>query len=148
MYCSTCGNEIKTELNYCNRCGARVDKIENGGDGSSAAYLSMATGFICLGGLGLTLGLIGMLLRNSVNSEVIVMLTLAFLATIFATSFLMIQQISRMTKSTSSEKVLDKAGAHQLGVINTAQLEEYRQPTMSVTDNTTRTLDKVLLKEN
>jgi len=106
MFCSTCGNEIKTGLSYCNRCGARVDKIEkSGGDNSSAAYLSMATGFVCLGGLGLTVGLIGMLLRNSVNSEVIVMLSLAFLATIFATSFLMIQQISRRSIKFRSRKI-------------------------------------------
>lgn len=141
MFCSTCGNEIKTELNYCNRCGARVDKTD-GNDNSGAAYPSMATGFVALGGLGLTLGLIGMLLRNSVNAEVIVILALAFLATIFAISFLMIQQISRMTKPASSGKSLDKANVQQLGTINAAQLEEYRQPAMSVTENTTRTLDR------
>ncbi len=149
MYCSTCGTLINTELNYCNRCGSRVDKLEkSGGDGSGAGYLSMATGFICLGGLGLTVGLIAMLLKNNVAPPVIVILALAFLCAVFGTSCLMIQQISRMTKSASGEKTLNKADAHQLGAINTAQLEEYRQPARSVTENTTRTFDKIPLKDN
>lgn len=147
MYCSSCGNEIKTELNYCNRCGARVDKIEKiGDDGSGAGYLSMATGFVTLGGLGLTLGLIGMLLRNNVDPTVIVILALAFLCAVFGISCLMIQQISRMTKSASGEKTFEKTNPSQLGAVNTAQLEEYRQPAMSVTDTTTRTLDKDLVR--
>jgi predicted amidophosphoribosyltransferase len=24
MFCPTCGNRIQSELNYCNRCGAKV----------------------------------------------------------------------------------------------------------------------------
>jgi predicted PurR-regulated permease PerM len=141
MYCSTCGNEIKTELNYCNRCGARVDKT-GGGDNSGASYLSMATGFVCLGGLGLTVGLIAMLLRNNVAPTVIVILALAFLCAVFGISVLMIQQISRMTKSLPGEKISDRTNPAQLDAINTAQLNEYRQPAHSVTENTTRTLDK------
>jgi len=145
MYCSTCGNEIKTELNYCNQCGARVDKTD-GGDSSGAAYLSMATGFVCLGGLGLTVGLIAMLLKNNVAPEVIVILALAFLCAVFGISCLMIQQISRMTKSALGEKTFEKPNPAQLRAMNTAQLEEYRQPAMSVTENTTRTLDEVLVE--
>ncbi len=146
MYCSSCGNEIKTELNYCNRCGARVDKIEKIGDGSGAGYLSMATGFVTLGGLGLTVGLIAMLLKNNVDPTVIVILALAFLCAVFGISCLMIQQISRMTKSASGEKTFEKTHPAQIGAVNTAQLEEYRQPAMSVTDTTTRTLDKDLVR--
>lgn len=146
MYCSTCGTLINTELNYCNRCGARVDKLTAAEELSSASgYLSMATGFVGLGGLGLTIGLIGMLLKNGVNSEVLVMLALAFLATVLAISFMMIRQISQMTKAAqiSSNKTF---APPQLSAPNTAQLAEPRQPVMSVTENTTRTLEKELVK--
>ena len=63
MYCSTCGTLINTELNYCNRCGARVDKLTTVENSSALEYLSMATGFVGLGGLGLTVGLIAILLN-------------------------------------------------------------------------------------
>jgi predicted amidophosphoribosyltransferase len=43
MYCATCGTEIKAELNYCSRCGARVDKNAGESQSEALAYLSMAT---------------------------------------------------------------------------------------------------------
>jgi hypothetical protein len=160
MYCATCGTEIKAELNYCNRCGARVDKLATAGNKSEALeYLSMATGFVGLGGLGLTVGLIAILLNYNVIPQVVVIITLAFLCAVFGISVVMIQQISRMTKSASSEKIFDKANQTQIGAVNTAQLKEYQQPArsfleeqqqpaQSVTENTTRTLDEVLAKRN
>lgn len=144
MYCSTCGTLINTELNYCNRCGARVDKLATV-ENSSAGYLSMATGFVGLGGLGLTVGLIAMLLKNGVAPQVIVMLALAFLATVFGISFMMIRQLSQMTGASQNlrKNVFENP---QLNSPNTAQLEEPRQPARSVTENTTRTLEKELIK--
>jgi hypothetical protein len=105
----------------------------------------MATGFVGLGGLGLTVGLIAILLNFSVHSEVVVMLALAFLTAVFGISFLMIQQISRMTNTSqaSSKNVFENS---QLSSSNTAQLEEPRIPAASVTENTTRTLEKELIK--
>ena len=146
MYCSTCGTLINTELNYCNRCGARVDKLAVSENKSEALqYLSMATGFVGLGGLGLTVGLIAILINSNVHSEVVVMLAVAFLAAVFGISFLMIQQISRMSNVslTSKKHFSEKA---QLNAPNTAQLEEHREPVLSVTENTTRTLEKELIK--
>jgi len=146
MYCAACGTEIKAELNYCSRCGARVDKNAGENQSEALAYLSIATGFVGLGGLGLTIGLIAILLNYSVVPQVIVILSLAFLLAVFGITSLMIQQISRMTESNSGEKTLEKAKPVQFGAVNTAQLEEYRQPAMSITETTTRTLDKELVK--
>jgi cytoskeletal protein RodZ len=102
MYCATCGSLLNQELNYCNRCGARVDKLAVSENKSEALqYLSMATGFVGLGGLGLTVGLIA---RKNVFEN------------------------------------------SQLNSPNTAQLEEPRIPAASVTENTTRTLEKELIK--
>lgn len=146
MYCATCGTEIKAELNYCNRCGARVDKIAVGNASEALDYLSLATGFVGLGGLGLTVGLIAILLNFSVAPTVVVIITLAFLSAVFGISNVMVQQISRMAKSNGADKTLEKTNPVQLGSVNTAQLEEYRQPATSVTETTTRTLDKELVK--
>jgi ABC-type transport system involved in multi-copper enzyme maturation permease subunit len=146
MYCSTCGTLINTELNYCNRCGARVDKLAVVEKPSKAlGLLSAATGFVGIGGLALTVGLIAILLSFAVKSEVVVMLTLAFLVTVFGISFLMLRQISQMSNISSpkKEKVFE---IPQLNKPSTAQLEEPRQPARSVTENTTRTLEKELVK--
>ncbi len=145
MYCSTCGSLINTELNYCNRCGARVDKLATIEKSSATGYLSMATGFVGLGGLGLTVGLIATLLKRGVVIEAVVMLALAFLATVFGMTFLMLRQISQMSSvlPPAKEKLLENL---LLNSAPAAQLEEPRQPARSVTENTTRTLEKELAK--
>jgi uncharacterized membrane-anchored protein len=145
MYCSTCGGLINTELNYCNRCGARVDKLATVENSSATGYLSMATGFVGLGGLGLTVGLIAILLKNAVVIEAVVMLAIAFLATVFGMTFMMIRQISQMSNVAlpAKERAIENP---QLNQPRTAQLEEPRQPARSVTENTTRTLEKELIK--
>jgi hypothetical protein len=146
MYCSTCGTLLDAKLNYCNRCGARIDKLATTENSTGLEYLSMATGFVGLGGLGLTVGLIAILLNFNVIPQVIVIITLAFLSAVFGISFLMIQQISSMSKIASGERAYEKPSPAPLGAINTAQLEEYQQPAQSVTEHTTRTLDKIETK--
>lgn len=160
MYCATCGSLFNQELNYCSRCGARVDKLTTREKPTTALeylstatekpataleHLSMATGFVGLGGLGLTVGLIAILLKNGVAGPDLVMLAFAFLAAVFGMTFLMIRQISQMSNAAppTKEKAFETP---QLNSPNTAQIEETRQPARSVTENTTRTLEKELVK--
>lgn len=150
MYCSTCGSLINAELNYCKRCGARVDKLATIEKPSGLGFASAATGFVGLGGLGLTVGLIAMLLEYGVRSEVVVMITLAFLSAVFGITYSMIQQQSRLAKPAASGNTPEKTNPAHFAANNAAQLEEYREPArrMSVTENTTRTLDKVPSRDN
>ncbi len=146
MYCSTCGTPLDTKLNYCKRCGSRIEKLVATENTNSLQNLSMSAGFVGLGGLGLTVGLIAILLKNNVVVEAVVLLAMFFLVTIFGITFLMIRQLSRMTTPASGEQISEKPNPVQLGAINTVQLEEYRQPAQSVTEHTTRTLEKELIK--
>jgi len=148
MYCSTCGTLLDTKLNYCKRCGARIEKLATTENTGGLQSLSMSAGFVGLGGLGLTVGLIAILLKNNVVIEAVVILAMCFLATIFGITFLMIRQLSRMTMPATGEQISEKPNHVQLGATNTAQLEEYRQPAQSVTEHTTRTLEEVSLKRS
>ncbi len=148
MYCSTCGTLIDTKLNYCNRCGVRIEKLAAAENTNSLQNLSMGAGFIGLGGLGLTVGLIAILLKNNVTIEAIVILAMCFPATIFGITFLMIRHLSKMTNQISNGQISEKPNPAQLGTINTAQLEEYHQPAQSVTEHTTRTLEEISLKRS
>jgi len=149
MYCTACGTLINQGLNYCSRCGARVDKIAPTEESPTGLeYVSMATGFVGLGGLGLTIGLIAILLNHNVVPTVIVILVLAFLCTVFGISFQLIQQLSKLIDASISPKgnYSEKSKPAELGAVNTAQLPEHREPLGSVTENTTRTLEKELVK--
>lgn len=150
MYCSTCGTLIETKLNYCNRCGARIEKTAATTPemSSSQQNLSMGAGFVGLGGLGLTLGLIAILLKNNVVIEAVVVLAMCFLATVFGISFLMIRQLSKIISQPANKQISEKPNPATLGAPNTAQLEEHREPARSVVENTTRTFDKIPLKDN
>jgi hypothetical protein len=145
MYCSTCGTLINTELNYCNRCGARVDKLTVREKSPAAVYLSIATGFVGLGGLSLTVGLIAILLLNGMMPAPIVMLGLAFLLTVFGMTFLMLRQIAQMSNVLPPVKEKPPEN-QQLKSVTAAQLTEPRPPARSVTENTTRTLEKDLVE--
>lgn len=145
MYCANCGVQIKQELNYCNHCGARVSKVELETQKTVAENLSSSLGYI--GGFGL-FGFIFValiLVKNGVHPTALTFISLFYLASLFGICFLILRQTANLSK-----KVLPKSEDYQpvfqtvqLNSPNKAQLEEYREPILSVTENTTRTLDKI-----
>ena len=148
MYCANCGSRIKQELNYCNRCGAKVSKIELETRQTVAENLSSSLGYI--GGFGL-FGFIFValvLVKNGVPPTALVFISLFYLASLFGICFLILRQTSGFSKKTLPKGEDIQSGIHtgQLTSPSTARLEEYKEPITSVTENTTRTLDKVLVE--
>ncbi len=149
MYCATCGNLIDENLNYCNRCGNRVAKdelaIRNEATVSVIKSLSVATGVVGFVGLGGLIGLIAILIGNHVVPELITILCLLFAATAFGICFMLTRQISRLSGITlpAKENTKQKPAPEQLNATATGQIEAPRESFIgSVTENTTRTLDK------
>lgn len=148
MYCATCGTTVNSKLSYCQRCGSQIVKASNAKESpTNLKDLTIVTGVVGLGGLGITLGLIAVLLDYKVDPTVIVILSLAFLCAVFGITFWMTQQTSKMFNAAqnSPENLPEPA---QINSRSAAQLEEARQPPASVVENTTRTLDEVLAKRN
>lgn len=148
MYCATCGSLVDENLNYCNRCGNRVAKNELAKQKDAAVSilrsLSLATGFVGVTGLSGLIGLIAILVVNHAAPELIAIVSILFLATTFAICFLLTRQISRLTDTALStkENSNQKFAPEQLNSPITGQIEAPREPFISVTENTTRTLDK------
>jgi hypothetical protein len=152
MYCANCGSRIKPELNYCNRCGAKVSARETEMQKSIAENLSGAVGYI--GGFGLVgfIFVVLVLVKNGVAEKALIPISFFYLAALFGICFLIIRQIKNLA-GRPLHKQLEPDGsfqtAEQLSPANTAQLEAPREPLgASVTENTTRTFDEVLLKRN
>lgn len=160
MYCAICGSLINEQLNYCNRCGNRVVKgnelTARQADSTAAILriLSCSTGVVGVVGLGGLIGLIAILAGNAGNrspAELIVVVSILFLLTTFGICFLLIRQISRLTDKmlSSQETANQKSAPDQLNFPAAGgQIESLREPFLSVTENTTRTLDEVLAKRN
>lgn len=143
MYCAECGNGIRPELNYCNRCGSQVEK-SSPENRSVAHNLSSALGAVAVFGILGFIAMLWVLLRNDIVWAGAVWICLFYLMTVFGICAMMIKQIAALTGTQSSPQ----RGIHkwhqekELISPTTAQLFEAREPA-SVIENTTRTLDEI-----
>ena len=152
MYCSNCGNPVNEKLKFCNGCGERIAKEEERINTGKMLDNVLTTLFlVIMFGMGILVGLVAILLNYQIKTEVVTIVVIAYIASIFAISFSLVRQVPKLidaklkgSPANTPEPVTQK----QLNPLTTAQLEEYHQPANSVTEHTTRTLDEVPLKRN
>jgi hypothetical protein len=151
MYCDRCGKRIDDALNFCNSCGAQLKGNDNDIDRKSVLNsLVVALIVIATGGLGILAGIIAILFESVGKPEPVFVFALIYLAVLFGICFLILRQISKLLDLSSvgsGRRSKDPAPPVQLPRRNTARLEEFREPA-SVTDQTTRTLDKIPLSDS
>ncbi len=149
MYCANCGSSINETLKYCKSCGVRlVREKEDDSSRSMLNTLLTVISLIAVFGFGILVALVSVLLKSSVLPQILVMVTLAYLAVLFGINFTLLRQIPKLIDANLNQKnhpseILQPI---QIQPKNTAQLEEQREPVMSVTEHTTRTLEKELVK--
>ena len=149
MYCANCGNSIDETLKYCKSCGVRlVREKENDSSRSMLNMLLTVISLIAVFGFGILVALVSVLLKSSVSPEALVIITLAYLAVLFGVCFTLLRQIPKLIDAKLNQKnqTPELMQPAQIQNRNTAQLEEHREPVRSVTENTTRTLEKELVK--
>ncbi len=145
MYCSSCGSETNETLNFCKKCGKRLEK---GVDSATAKSMFEAfmtgTVVVIVGGLGILIGLIAMLLHNGVAPKDAGIIAMIYLAALTITSVMLLRNLPKLIDARlgSSRPEPTEYAAPQLTSKTPAQLDEARQPA-SVVEDTTRTLDKV-----
>jgi hypothetical protein len=149
MFCSNCGSQVQSELNYCNRCGAKVAGGDPAIQKTVAENLSSAIGYI--GGFGLLafIFVVYLVLRSGGDSKVLIPVSFFYLAALVGICWLLLHQISELTGKPHSrrhENVHETAEPAYIKPATTAQLGESTIEPASVTENTTRTLDEVLIE--
>jgi hypothetical protein len=154
MYCQSCGNQINDELSFCNRCGSRVGGNElmprDAADASVPVLklLTASTGVVGVIGIGGLIAMIIKLIENGVETPGPVFLILFFSMTVFGICFLLTRQIARFSSNSGADfsekrKFKQKGEPEQLNPVDAAtQFQPLERPFRSVTENTTRTLDK------
>ncbi|MGH9820129.1 MAG: hypothetical protein ACRD43_08150, partial [Pyrinomonadaceae bacterium] len=91
MYCSTCGNKIAEHLNYCNGCGARIEKNQLIVSNSSSPYLGKALAITAMMGFVGFIAALKMVLDNSrLDMPATILILLAYLATLFLICAMMV----------------------------------------------------------
>jgi hypothetical protein len=153
MYCSNCGNPVNDKLKYCNGCGDRLAKEEDkhGTPGKMLDNILTTIFLVVMFGLGILVGLVAVLLDKGTKTEVVTTIVVAYLAAVFGICFMLLRQVpklvdAKLNRNTSTSS--DFVPAQQLKPRTTAQLEEYQQPIMSVTEHTTRTLEEIPQKRS
>lgn len=151
MHCPSCGNAVTEGLKYCNRCGASlgVASADASGLAGPAWAISLATALVTLGGLAM-LFVIGLQLitRRVDLTPAAGMMMLAFLAVVVAVDWMLIRQLSRvidMYRGGADSAPRARRGAAPARPSpeekEPARLEAPREPPLSVTEQTTRTLE-------
>lgn len=145
MYCAACGSELKIGLNYCNRCGARVSQADAEARRSATDNLSNSLGAVGVFGLIGYVVLTIFLVKSDAHPGSLVLISLFYLATLFGICFMILRQLKAIPGKSSAQNIdfQNNFQAEQINAANTAQLEEPKQQPISVTEHTTRTLDKV-----
>lgn len=147
MYCWSCGKQTSENLNYCSSCGARVDKTAaTSGDMSWMSNPSTALSYLGIFGLGGFIFLVVVLLKRSIDLGFVFAISLLYLSALFGICFLLIRQVSNHSDERKVKKNLREEAPTQFRPGITAQLEEPREPFITVTENTTKTLDEVLIE--
>ena len=169
MFCSNCGTAIKPELNYCNRCGTRIANAETGTDVRATVVENFSSAVGYVGGFGLIgfIFVVLVMIKNGVTERALIPISFFYLAALFGICFLLIQQVKSFSGMSADKKssdfhpnsqfpsmtaITDQPLPPPLSPANTAQLGEARaEPASvaggvgSVTENTTKTLDEVLV---
>ena len=77
-------------------------------------------------------------------------IVIAYLAAVFGICYTLVKQVPKLidARLRATEFAEESRERARLAPLATGQLAEYREPAMSVTDHTTKTLDKSPLKGN
>ena len=147
MYCSACGMAVPPGLSYCNRCGASLGGPEAKGAHKQAELfpesLSWAIVAVFIVGLGGTIGLMAVMkdARAFEPGQIIGLSFMSFVAMLAVEAVLIYKLLSRGREEKASEKSkLEATTARDLGAASGLALPE---PSVSVTENTTRTLEPI-----
>ena len=147
MFCAGCGSQIQSGLNYCSRCGRRV--AEDARTASSLSNPMVVAGYVAGIGFICFIFILRMLTRSDAPPNLFVPITFFYFAALFGICFMFLRHASSIAKSNSPVELEKTREPQYLRPATTAQLEEAREFGIgSVTDVTTRTLDKLPIRED
>lgn len=152
MYCQSCGNEIYSELKYCNRCGANLGIVVESYPAPVVKPVKLALPAIVLG-LTITIG-IGVIIsggadlaRMQVHPAFITWIVIFSLLTLFGCTALMLRflmKVLSMNREVQQQNQLRpqvQMPTHAVTQMTGArqQFQPRLEPVPSVTEHTTRT---------
>lgn len=152
MFCSSCGKSVNPGLSYCNHCGARVGKNDDGVGQipqSSFNLLVIALLGVPIAGLGIIIGLLTVMKKDLGFGEEFIgfIVFMSFILLLIAELGLiwLLRHHTKMSKRSneSHQPILPQTPDVVIKGLPEGQMQPIYQPGQSVTEHTTRTLDAV-----
>lgn len=140
MYCSSCGAAVPTNLNHCNRCGAELKPKQSQMSKTMPESLIWAIASVTIVGLGVTIGMMAVMKEVlHFNDSLIVAFSLLTFLTFLGVDAVFVWVLLRSMRGAKevSVKSLSTKG------LDEAPMRVLPEPSLSVTEHTTRTLDRV-----
>lgn len=142
MYCQACGSVLTHQTNYCNRCGTQLAPVTEKRFGKTPAekrldeYLD-GLFWITVFGLAFIIGG-AVLLKTVAFSDLVILIYVVLSSTVFLINFgFSLWGVLSLMRSSKQGKLTMQPG-HETGELGPA-----REPIMSITENTTRSFEKV-----
>lgn len=144
MYCPSCGAALPKEMNYCNRCGIDLSVIKGSNNSKSLEKsiesiiwsIVLATATV----LGIMVAVMALMKGFQLGGEVVVVFMALMFLILLGTNGVLFWQLLRLNslaKEARSASQLERHETPELG----ASREQALVERMSVTENTTRTLE-------
>ena len=159
MYCQTCGTEIKSELNYCNRCGAVVNaSLSSPATGQQPVLVDLKSPVRTLGATITLTTLLGLMIlfislaelasaERRLPTELLGVLSVSGLLLILIIDVMLIRILSRLVQLPAAAPALQAQSRRpESRELHPPAAQTYMPtstavplPVQSVTDHTTRT---------
>ena len=132
MYCSTCASAVSPNLTYCNHCGAKLSEAKGDNITKNLLFFMTAVFVFGLGAIILLMMAMKMVFGAEYLPLVIAFTLLSFLIMLGVEGVFVWMLLSRKKGAKEAAKELSEAKARSLPA-----------PVLSVTEHTTRTLERV-----
>ena len=148
MYCSSCGVAVAQGLGYCNYCGAKLngangDSISKTSDVKPGLVVSAMVAVFVLGLVSITL-LMGVMksVLNLDSGQILGFAALSFLIMLMIEG-VCIWLLLRRTRGAEETKKSLQSKNQTTNELNAAQERALPEPSLSVTEHTTRAFDPI-----
>jgi hypothetical protein len=144
MYCSFCGAAVQPNLNYCNRCGAKVSSAKVDGDNKSSAAsprdsLLNAISAIFIVGLGAIIGLMAVMKEVvGFSPNVILAITVFSLLLMLGIESVLIRLLLDRKRDAKGVDDTERLKAYTTKELESSHPGALPEPVSSVTEHTTR----------
>ncbi len=145
MYCSSCGMTVTEGLSYCNRCGAEVGAKKGTVPLKPSAVESLVWAIVAVsvGGLAVLIGLMAVMKELRFSDGLIALFSLLSFLLLLGAESVFIWLIVRSKSAAKESAILPQSRELTTRELGGRQVRALPEPVLSVTEQTTRTLEPV-----